>query len=182
MRDRGNRGSPPAAALSPSSGRQRRVILMELLGRGMHASPRDGCNILECASVLAGEPWSSRPQPVHPALADVAEIVAQAGQPDGPGLLADLDATRDWLAEASRPTDGRLRAPWAGRRKQRMELGYRPIDSHFAGMADAAQAQPTPGKTESATTHPSWSANECEIAKLGEEVAVPLLIPSPDRG
>jgi hypothetical protein len=163
MRSRGNQRPPSAAAApcSPSPGRQRRIVMMELLGRGIHASPRDGCNLLEYASVLAGERWNSRPQSVHPALAATADMVndhmtdnrrrmlmplapwllvtrsadprtwpaitgvcicaalAWAAEPDEPWLIADLDATRRWLAEASRPTDGRQRAPWADRRKRR---------------------------------------------------------------
>jgi hypothetical protein len=137
------------------------VIMMELLGRGTHANPRCGCNILEYASVLAGERWSSRPQSVHPALADVAGMVndqmtddnrrlltplapcllgtstadprawpaitgacirgalARASEPGKSRLKTDLDAARNWLAEASRPPDQRRRAPLAGRRERR---------------------------------------------------------------
>jgi hypothetical protein len=152
-----NRGSPPAVAPSPSSpDRQHRVVMMELLERGAHASPRYGCSVLEYASVLAGERWSSRPQSVHPAVADVAGLVndqmsddrrrlltplapwllgtstgdprvwpavtevcvraalARASQPDEPWLLAALDATQNWLTQASRPPGRRERAPWAG--------------------------------------------------------------------
>lgn len=130
------------------------VIMMELLGRGVHANPRRGCNVLEYASVLAGERWSSRPRSVHPALADVADMVndqmtdenrrlltplapwllgtstadprawpaitgvcigavlAWASEPGKPQLKADLDTARHWLAEPSRP-------PRAGRRERR---------------------------------------------------------------
>jgi hypothetical protein len=154
MRSRGNLGSPPATVTPP-------VIVIDLLGWGAHANPSRGCNVLEYASVLAGERWSSRPQSVHPALADVADMVndqmtdarrrlltplapwlpgtntadpatwpaitevcvraalAWASPPDGARLLADLDATRDWRAETSRPAGGRRRAPWAGRRERR---------------------------------------------------------------
>jgi len=51
------------------------VITMDLLGRGTHTDPRCGCNVLELASVLAGERWSTSPQSVHPALATAAEAV-----------------------------------------------------------------------------------------------------------
>lgn len=137
------------------------VIMMELLGRGVHANPRRGCNVLEYASVLAGERSSSRPRSVHPALADVVGMVndqmtddnrrlltplapwllgtstadprawpaitgaciraalAWASEPGKPRLKADLDTARNWLAEASRPPDGRRRPPWAGRRERR---------------------------------------------------------------
>src|ERR1700756_2957930 len=91
MRSRRNRGSPPVADPSPSSpGRQRRVVMMELLGRGAHASPRCGCSLLEYVSVLAGERWSSRPQSVHPAVADVADMVNDQMSDDRRRLLAPL--------------------------------------------------------------------------------------------
>jgi len=51
------------------------VIIMQLLGPGTHADPRQGANLLELASVLAGEPWSTRPRSVHPALAAVAQTL-----------------------------------------------------------------------------------------------------------
>ena len=137
------------------------VIMMELLGRGVHANPRRGCNVLEYASVLASERWSSRPQSVHPALADVAGLVNDqmtddnrrlltpvapwllgtgtanprawpaitgvciraalvwASEPGKPRLKTDLDTARTWLAEASRSPDGRRRPAWAGRRERR---------------------------------------------------------------
>ena len=163
MKRRRNGGTRPAAVITAfsSCGRQHPAILMELLGRGAHASPRHGCNLLEYTSVLAGERWSSRPQSVHPALAEVADIVndqmtddgrrlltplapwlsgtnaadprtwpavtevcvraalAWASRPDEPRLLADMDATRSWLAEASRPADGQRRTPWAGQQQRR---------------------------------------------------------------
>jgi hypothetical protein len=132
------------------------VIMMELLGRGVHANPRRGCNVLEYASVLASERWSSRPRSVHPALADVADMVndqmaddnrrlltplapwllgtstadprawpaitgvcigavlAWASEPGKPRLKADLDTARHWLAEPSRPLRaGRRERRWA---------------------------------------------------------------------
>jgi hypothetical protein len=66
------------------------VIMMELLGRGAHASPRRGSNVLEYASVLAGERWSSRPQSVHEALAEVAGIVNDQMTDDSRRLLTPL--------------------------------------------------------------------------------------------
>jgi hypothetical protein len=66
------------------------VIKMQLLGRGAHASPRRGCNVLEYASVLAGERWSSRPQSVHDALAQVADIVNDQMTDDSRRLLTPL--------------------------------------------------------------------------------------------
>jgi hypothetical protein len=244
MRGLGNRGSPPAS-LSSSPGRRRRIIVKGLLGRGVHASPHDGCNVLGYASVLAGERWTSCPQSVHPALADVAflvndqmtddgrrlptplapwllgtktaapqtwpattEVCVRAaltwvGQPDEPRLQVDLDATRNWLAEASRPANRRC-VPRAERRQRRWAwhairsalltvvasgdqpgnadarlrldgagLSAGPYPYLLPGWPDAAQAQPTHGKTEPATTHLFWSANGMRNSKLGEEVTVP---------
>jgi hypothetical protein len=67
-----------------------RVITMDLLGRGTHTDPRQGCNILELASVLAGERWSIMPQSVHPALATAAEAVNDLLTDDRKRLLVPL--------------------------------------------------------------------------------------------
>jgi hypothetical protein len=74
------------------------VIMMQLLGRGVHANPRRGCNVLEYASVLAGERWSSRPRSVHPALADVAGMVNDQVTDDNRHLLTPL---APWLLGTS---------------------------------------------------------------------------------
>jgi hypothetical protein len=66
------------------------VITMDLLGRGPHTDPRDGCNVLELASVLAGERWSTSPQSVHPALATAAETVNDLLTDDRKRLLVPL--------------------------------------------------------------------------------------------
>lgn len=112
------RGSPPAA------------VVMKLLGRGAHAHPRQGCNVLEYASVLAGERWDSRPLSVHPALAHVADIVNDLMSdarrrllaPVAPWLLGTrTEDPRTWpaitavcagaaLSHASEPDGARLRA------------------------------------------------------------------------
>src|ERR1700750_2919366 len=146
MRGRGNRGSPPAATLSSSPGGQRRVITIELLGRGVHASPHDGCNVLGYASVPAGDRWPSCPR-TWPAITEVCVRAALTwvGQPDEPWLQVDLDAARNWPAEASRPAN-RRHTPRAERRQRRWAW-------------HAARAQPTHGKTEPATTHLFWSVN-----------------------
>jgi hypothetical protein len=70
------------------------VITMDLLGRGTHTGPRHGCNVLELASVLAGERWSSSPQSVHPALAMAAEAVNDLLTDDRKRLLVPL---AQWL-------------------------------------------------------------------------------------
>lgn len=75
-----------------------RVITMELLGRGAHADPGGGANVLELASVLAGEPWSTRPRSVHPALAAVAEVVNDLLADDRRPLITPL---APWLPGTS---------------------------------------------------------------------------------
>jgi len=60
-----------SAAFGPTTSR----ITLELLGRGTHANPYRGGNVLELASVLAGERWSTHPESAHPALAAVAGTV-----------------------------------------------------------------------------------------------------------
>jgi hypothetical protein len=67
-----------------------KVIRMELLGRGAHTNPRHGSNILELASVLAGEPWSTSPETVHPALAAAADTVNDLMTDDRRRLLTPL--------------------------------------------------------------------------------------------
>jgi hypothetical protein len=66
------------------------VITMDLLGRGPHTDPCHGCNVLELASVLAGERWSTSPQSVHPALAKVAETLNDLLTDDRTRLLVPL--------------------------------------------------------------------------------------------
>jgi hypothetical protein len=67
------------------------VITMDLLGRvGAHTDPRHGCNVLELASVLAGERWSTSPQSVHPALATAAGAVNDLLTDDRKRLLVPL--------------------------------------------------------------------------------------------
>lgn len=48
---------------------------MPTLARGRHRTPRRGASLTEVASLLAGEPWSDRPDCVHPLLADLARLV-----------------------------------------------------------------------------------------------------------
>lgn len=75
-----------------------KVITMELLGRGAHADPGRGGNVLELASVLAGEPWSTRPRSVHPALAAVADMVNDLLADDRRPLITPL---APWLPGTS---------------------------------------------------------------------------------
>jgi hypothetical protein len=66
------------------------VITMDLLGAGTHTDPRHGCNVLELASVLAGERWTTSPQSVHPALAAAAGTVNDLLTDDRKRLLVPL--------------------------------------------------------------------------------------------
>jgi hypothetical protein len=66
------------------------VITMELLRPGAHADPRHGSNVLELASVLAGERWSANPESVHPALAAAADTVNDLLTDDRRRLLVPL--------------------------------------------------------------------------------------------
>jgi hypothetical protein len=104
--------------------------MMELLGRGAHANPHRGCNVLEYASVLAGERWDTCPQAVHPALATAAGVINDLMTDDrrrlltplAPWLLGTRNAgPRVWpavacacvraaLASAGEPDQPRLRA------------------------------------------------------------------------
>jgi hypothetical protein len=63
---------------------------MELLGQGAHADPRHGSNVLELASVLAGDRWSANPESVHPALAAAADTVNDLLTDDRRRLLVPL--------------------------------------------------------------------------------------------
>jgi hypothetical protein len=80
------------------------VIMMELLGRGVHANPRHGCNVLEYASVLAGERWETCPQAVHPALAAAAGMINDLMTDDRRRLLTPL---APWLV-STRTADPRV--------------------------------------------------------------------------
>jgi hypothetical protein len=84
----GNRRSPgsPSVAAAPSTS----AVTMELLGIGEHAGPSHGANILELASVLAGERWSSSPPSAHPALAAAAGTVNDLLPDDRRRLLVPL--------------------------------------------------------------------------------------------
>ncbi|HET9894177.1 MAG TPA: hypothetical protein VFQ44_04530 [Streptosporangiaceae bacterium] len=66
------------------------VITMKLLSPGTHANPRQGCNLLELASVLSFEPWSTWPRSVHPALAAAARAVNDLMTDDRRRLLVPL--------------------------------------------------------------------------------------------
>ncbi|HXT88224.1 MAG TPA: hypothetical protein VN714_03095 [Trebonia sp.] len=86
------------------------VIAMELLEQGTHADPRHGSNVLELASVLAGDRWSANPDSVHPALAAAADAVndlltderRRLLVPLAPWLLGTNSAdSRVWPAVAS---------------------------------------------------------------------------------
>lgn len=61
---------------------------MPILSRGKHRSPRRGACFMEMASVMAGEPWSDRPQCTHPLLTCLAQLVNDNTSDAGRGRLA----------------------------------------------------------------------------------------------
>jgi hypothetical protein len=50
-------------------------MLMPVLGRGKHRTPKSGACFMEYASWLAGERWSDHPACTHPAVAALARLV-----------------------------------------------------------------------------------------------------------
>jgi hypothetical protein len=50
-------------------------MLMPVLGRGKHRTPKSGACFMEYASLLAGERWSDHPACTHPAVAALARLV-----------------------------------------------------------------------------------------------------------
>ncbi|MES2169405.1 MAG: hypothetical protein V4479_01600 [Actinomycetota bacterium] len=50
-------------------------LLMPVLGRGRHRTPKSGACFMEYASYLAGERWSDHPACTHPMLATLARLV-----------------------------------------------------------------------------------------------------------
>lgn len=61
-----------------------------VLSRGRHRDWRQGANLLELASLLAGQRWSARPRTVDPVLAVVAGAVLAATSDEGIAALAPL--------------------------------------------------------------------------------------------
>ena len=51
---------------------------MPTLGRGRHRHPTNGACLLEATALLAGQPFTDRPDTVHPLIAAVARIVNDA--------------------------------------------------------------------------------------------------------
>jgi hypothetical protein len=106
-------------------------LVMPVLGRGRHRSPKSGACFMEFASYLAGERWSDHPACTHPMLANLARLVNDCSSdaargdlvvlvPSVVGLLGDgrdttLRLTIDAL-EAALPivSAGRQRALAAG--------------------------------------------------------------------
>jgi hypothetical protein len=63
-------------------------LVMPVLARGKHRTPRSGACFMEFASYLAGESWSDHPACTHPALAELARTVNdRVGHDDRQRLL-----------------------------------------------------------------------------------------------
>jgi hypothetical protein len=65
-------------------------VVLPILSRGKHRSPRKGACFMEFASLLAGERWSDHPACTHPLVAAVARHVNDYTSDAGRARLADL--------------------------------------------------------------------------------------------
>jgi hypothetical protein len=65
-------------------------VVLPILSRGKHRSPRKGACFMEFASLLAGERWSDHPACTHPRLAAVARHVNDHTSDAGRARLAGL--------------------------------------------------------------------------------------------
>src|SRR5215204_552550 len=65
-------------------------VVLPILSRGKHRSPRKGACFMEFASLLAGERWSDHPACTHPLLAAVARHVNDHTSDAGRARLAEL--------------------------------------------------------------------------------------------
>ena len=65
-------------------------VVLPILSRGKHRSPRKGACFMEFASLLAGEPWSDHPSCTHPLLAAVARLVNDCTSDAGRSRLVEL--------------------------------------------------------------------------------------------
>src|SRR5215204_3513721 len=65
-------------------------VVLPILSRGKHRSPRKGACFMEFASLLAGERWSDHPACTHPLLAALARHVNDHTSDAGRQRLADL--------------------------------------------------------------------------------------------
>jgi hypothetical protein len=65
-------------------------VVLPILSRGKHRSPRKGACFMEFASLLAGERWSDHPACTHPLLAAVARHVNDSTSDAGRARLAEL--------------------------------------------------------------------------------------------
>lgn len=74
----------------PQPPRTTAPLLMPVLSRGRHRSPRKGACFMEMASYLAGERWSDHPACTHPALAALARSVNDCTSDAGRAALAPL--------------------------------------------------------------------------------------------
>jgi hypothetical protein len=149
MRNRRDSGSPPAAAARPAS-----TVTMSLLGAGAHARPASGANVLELASVLAGDYWSSCPESVHPALAVVAGLVNDLVDdehrrlltPLAPWLLrTDPAGPGAWPAvisvcERAAPASSRPPKPAGWPNRRRVRRAIRAAQTSWAGVGGQCAA------------------------------------------
>lgn len=142
MRNRENPGALSSAAAPPGD-----AITIELLGRGTHVRPSAGANVLELATVLAGETWDTSPESVHPALAAAAQTVNDLLDDDHRRLLVPL---APWLPGTRTSGAWAVVAGVCGRAAKtaaRKPTAWTPIQADGNAVRElAAQAEPRPEK------------------------------------
>jgi hypothetical protein len=101
-------------------------LLMPVLGRGRHRTPKSGACFMEFASYLAGERWSDHPACAHPALASLARLVNDCSSDAARGELVALvpsvvgllgDGRRSSLAITARAIAAALPVASIGRQR-----------------------------------------------------------------
>lgn len=65
-------------------------MMMPMLARGRHRSPRRGACFMELASYLAGEPWTDSPACTDPSLAHLARLVNDLSTDDARPHLSSM--------------------------------------------------------------------------------------------
>lgn len=179
MRNRENPGTLSSAAVPPGN-----TINIELLGRGAHVRPSAGANVLELATVLAGETWDTSPESVHPALAAAAQTVNDLLDDDHRRLLVPF---APWLPGTQTPGAWAAVAGVCDRAAKTAASGPSPPPPARAGgnavRELAAQVQPQTGKHRPwhrahrqdrlaitgavRAAHLSWAGSGSEAAPMG---------------
>ena len=83
-------------------------VVLPILSRGKHRSPRKGACFMEFASLLAGERWSDHPACTHPLLAAVARHVNDYTSDAGRSRLVELIPSVIGLTDEDLRIDARI--------------------------------------------------------------------------